>query len=85
MTVPWARIGRDGMPRPEPGTRFRLKGPYMVNGMQVWRVFEAGRDEDRKLGKDFFVRDEAVEFLRDLEAGRASCFMGASRFVMRKI
>lgn len=61
--------GRRETPR---ATRFRLAGPYWVNGMRVWRVFDL--HGNRQVGPDHMLFGEAKKELIDLAMGKTSFY-----------
>ena len=71
--------GRQKTPRE---TRFRLAGPYWVNGMQVWRVFDL--HEHKQLGADCMSFREAKQQLRDIVVGKTAFYFQGVPFKRTK-
>lgn len=61
--------GNDETPRE---TLYRLCGPYWINGMRVWRIFNLKTRE--KLGEDFFLYAEARRALSDIVVGKTAFY-----------
>lgn len=59
-------------------TRFRLAGPYWVNGMRVWRVFDL--HSRQQLGPDHMLFEEAKRALVDIVVGKTQFYFGGIPF-----
>ena len=59
-------------------TRYRILGPFAVNGMRVWRIHEIGRGGKTgpQVGPDHMSWDTAVDELRALVTGRRAFYFG---------
>lgn len=63
-------------------TRFRLAGPYWVNGMRVWRVFDL--HERKQLGEDCMSFEMARKQLRDIVVGKTAFYFQGIPFKRTK-
>lgn len=64
------------LPAPRPGTRVRIIGPLVINGMRVWRVFNVTRMPHVQIGPDCLSYDEALERAKETADGKAVIWFG---------
>ena len=70
-----------------PGTRFRVTGPRVINGMKTWVVNEVlfGGRIGRQIGPQCLSREEARALIDDLIKGKRTIWFGHNRFEPRKL
>lgn len=74
-------------PTPKAGVLYRVIGPMMVNGMNVWRVhkiMEGGRIGD-SIGPDCFSIEQAFDRAEDLTKGKKLFWFHNVEFTRKKI
>jgi hypothetical protein len=78
-----------GFPRPLAKNRYRIQGPYVVNGMSVWRVWDLRPDRTDscpvQIGPDCFSYEEAWERAEEAASGRAAIWMGHTKLVKKAL
>lgn len=73
------------MPRPRPGTRWRVYGPTIVGGMRVWKVFDVTVFPWVQVGPPCLSREAAVERAGELAGGRKVVWFGNTRLEPRAL
>lgn len=63
-------------PTPLKGTRVRIYGPEVVNGMRIWRVFDVTTDSWNQIGPPCFSYNEAIVRAREATTGKAVIWFG---------
>jgi len=68
-------------------TRYRVMGPFDINGMRVWRIHTIGRGgkTGEQIGPDHPSWAVAVDELRALTTGKRSFYFGGIGFEKRKL
>lgn len=61
-------------PKPNKHTKYRIEGPNELHGMLVWIVRNPWTQE--QVGLPCFSKEEAIDRVKDLLAGRKIFFMG---------
>lgn len=63
-------------------TRYRILGPFTVNGMRVWRIHKIGRGgkTGEQVGPNHMSWDVACDELRALVSGKRSFYFGGVGF-----
>lgn len=65
-------------PKPKKGTRFRIFGPRVINGMNIWIVIDI--EKRRVVGPKCFSIEQAKKRVKDLLAGRKLIWLGYTQF-----
>lgn len=70
-------------PTPKPGTRYRIIGPRIVNGMSEWDLIDL--QTGKRVGPPCFSPEMAAERARDCLKGKKMIWLGHSQFTPKKI
>lgn len=70
-------------PLPRPGTRVRIIGPTVMNGMKIWRVYDVNTEQ--QIGPTCFSSEEAGKRADEYLSGKKVIWMGHTKFERKKI
>ena len=70
-------------PTPKPGTRYRIIGPRVINGMNEFDLIDLRTG--KRVGPPCFSAEQAADRARDLLAGKKLFWMGQTRFTQKHI